>query len=73
MFSPGVCQTSQFEDDLEKIGIKSFIADFSVEKVQTELKESLENVNANKLQSKKGMQIVYGDGRSQVVDELENN
>jgi len=34
LFSPGVGQTSQFEDDLEKIGIKSFIADFSVEKVQ---------------------------------------
>ena len=33
-FSPGVGRTSQFEEDLEKIGIKSFIADFSVEKVQ---------------------------------------
>jgi UDP-2,4-diacetamido-2,4,6-trideoxy-beta-L-altropyranose hydrolase len=40
----------------------------SVEKIQIELKQSLENSDANKLQSQKGMQIVSGDGRSQVVE-----
>ena len=40
----------------------------SVEKIQIELKQSLGNSKANKLQSQKGIAIVNGNGVSQVVE-----
>ncbi|WP_415299567.1 FkbM family methyltransferase [Candidatus Pelagibacter sp. Uisw_134_02] len=70
-FSPGVGQSSQFESDLEKRGIKSYLADFSVDKVENLKISSFLKKNINSYNSKNT--ICINDWIEQNSSEYEEN